>query len=206
VPKRELYNKKMHLTFIPLRSTKAGDFSRYRDLFNCDEYIKIDIQKSENIDIMGSAENIPFDDGIFDSVVCTEVFEHLKNPQKAALEIARILKNRGICLLTTPQTVELHEEPHDYFRYTKFGLKYIFEEAGFKIISINQIGGFFTVKAQSNIRYLINRLNLYSHKWARIFNPLFRVYSEIMFFFDRIDKSKANKKFAMNWCIIVQKL
>ena len=99
----------------------------------------------------------------------------------------------------------IHGEPNDYWRFTKFGLKHLFEEAGFKILCIDRVGGFFSVKAQNNIRYLIEKFNLYSHKWARIFNFPFKIYSKIMFFLDRIDKSKANKKFILDWCIIAQK-
>jgi len=183
----------------------AGEFSRYRNLFKCEEYIKMDIKKSENIDVIGNAENIPFKDETFDAIVCTQVLGDINNIYKAVQEFYRVLKPKGIVLLTESLMNEMHDEPHDYWRFTKFGLKHLFKKAGFKIIAIDQRGSFFSIKAQNNIRYLIDRFNLYSHRWAKILNPIFRIYSQLMFFLDKIDKSKANRKFAIGWCIIVQK-
>lgn len=183
----------------------AGSFSRYRDLFNYDEYIKVDIEKNSNIDIIGSAENIPLKDKTFNSIICTQVLGDIKNMQKAVQEFYRVLKPGGKVLLTESFMDEMHDEPQDYWRFTKFGLKYIFEKEGFKIIVFNQRGGFFTVQVQNIIRYLIERFNLYSHKWARIFNLPFRICSKTMFFLDKLDKSKANRKFALGWCIVAQK-
>lgn len=80
----------------------AGDFSRYISFFNHKEYIKMDIKKSENIDVVGRVEDLPFENDSFDSVVCTQVFEHVANPFKAASEIYRVLKKGGHCLITVP--------------------------------------------------------------------------------------------------------
>ncbi len=183
----------------------AGSFSRYADFFNFREYIKMDIESGDNIDVVGRAENIPFKDQNFDSVVCTQVFEHLTKPLKAASEIYRVLKKGGHCLFTVPQTNELHAEPHDYFRYTKFGLIEIFSKTGFKILECDQRGGFFTMQAQLIIRYFIDRFNLYQRRWSRIFNPPFKLFSKFMMFLDRIDKSKANRKHTIGWCLVVRK-
>ncbi|MFZ5559786.1 MAG: class I SAM-dependent methyltransferase [Patescibacteria group bacterium] len=183
----------------------AGSFSRYEGLFNCSEYIKMDVEKGNNVDIVGRAENIPFKNESFDSVVCTEVFEHLEDPYKAAGEIYRVLKRGGYCLITTPQTCELHEEPKDFFRYTNFGLKKIFTVQGFKVIKCEQRGGFFTTIAQQKMRYLVDRLNLYQKKWSRLLNPVFKLYSKLMNYLDKIDDSKANQKHTLGWCLILQK-
>lgn len=183
----------------------AGSFSRYQDLFKCSEYIKMDAEKSENIDIVGDAENLPFKSQSFESVVCTQVFEHLKNPQKAADEIARVLKKGGVCLLSVPQVNELHGEPDDYFRFTKFGLKEILSRAGLEVYKCNQIGGFFTLRAQLKIRYLINRFNIHQKKWSFVLRPLIRFYGKFMLFLDELDKSKANRKHTIGWCVLARK-
>ena len=81
----------------------------------------------------------------------------------------------------------------------------MFKKAGFKIIILSRRGGFFSIKAQINTRYLIDKFNLYSHKYGRVLSPFFRAYSEFMFFLDKIDQSQANKKFALGWCIIAKK-
>ncbi len=184
----------------------AGEFSRYQNLFRYIEYIKMDINDSSNIDVVGSADDIPFPNNTFDSVICTQVFEHLKNPNTAAKEIYRVLKNGGHLLITVPQTNELHEEPNDFFRYTNFGISEIFREIGFRLIAYEQRGGFFTTISQLQIRYLIDRLNLYQRAiLGRIFNIFIRLYASIMIWFDKIDKSQANKKHTLGWIFIFQK-
>ncbi len=183
----------------------AGSFSRYVGFFNYREYIKMDIQPGKNIDVVGQAENIPFEAETLDAIVCTQVIGDFKNPSQAIKEFYRVLKLGGTVLLTESFINEIHDEPRDFWRFTKFGLEHLFQEAGFKIVALDQRGGFFSVQAQSNIRYLINKFNLYSHSWTRIFNPFFRIYSKIMFFLDKLDKNQNNRKFALDWCIIAQK-
>lgn len=184
----------------------AGDFSRYRGLFTCEEYIKLDIKKSENIDVVGRVEDLPFKNDSFDSVVCTQVFEHVDNPFKAASEIYRVLKKGGHCLITVPQTNELHEEPYDYFRYTKFGLTKMFTKQGFEILKCEQRGGFFSLCSQFIIRYLIDRFRLYQKKiLGRFLNIFLKIFGRFMIFLDKLDKSRANRKHTIGWCLVLRK-
>ncbi len=183
----------------------AGSFSRYQRFFNVQEYIKMDIEPGENIDIVGRAENIPLPSATFDSIVCTQVIGDLKDPLLALKEFYRVLKPSGTVLLTESFINETHDEPRDFWRFTQFGLEHLFQTAGFKVVGIDQRGGFFAVNAQNNIRYLVNRFNLYSHKWGKAFSPIFKIYSRLMFFLDKLDKSETNRKFAIGWCVLAQK-
>lgn len=70
----------------------AGGFARYQSCFRYEKYIKMDISVMKGAGIVASAESIPFKDGSFDSIICTQVFEHLQTPDRAAREIYRILK------------------------------------------------------------------------------------------------------------------
>lgn len=182
----------------------AGSYSRYIDFFKCQEYIKMDAEEGENINVVGRAENIPFKADIFDSIICTQVLGDIKNPLKAIKEFYRVLKPDGAVLLTEGFFNEMHDEPNDFWRFTKFSLEHLFLEAGFKIISIEQRGGFFSTRAQNDIRYLINRFNLYSHCWSKLLSPVFKIYSQIMFFLDKLDKSEINKKFTLGWCVLAK--
>lgn len=184
----------------------AGDFSRYKKFFKTDEYLKMDINNADNLDIVGSADNIPLADNFCDSVVSTQVFEHLKNPFKAADEIFRILKPGGICLLTIPQWNELHEEPNDYYRYTKFGIMEIFETRGFETMVIDRRGGFFTMIFQIKVRYLLDRFHLHNRKFiGRIFSRLFKIGTILVIWLDHLDKSEANQKHTIGWLFILRK-
>ncbi len=184
----------------------AGSFDRYSTFFKYDEYIRMDIFEGPNIDVLGSADALPFPDASFDSLVSTQVFEHLADPFKAAQEAFRVLKRGGVILVTVPQINELHEEPHDYWRYTRFGLQELFEKQGFELVQIDKRGGFFTVITQTTIRYCIDRFNLYQHRlWGRIFNKLFSIIASAMMYCDSLDNHLANRKNALGWCAVFKK-
>jgi|SRR3989344_1589194 len=184
----------------------SGEIRRYKDFFKFDKYLTLDIRPNGGADIIGSVENIPLENGSIDSIISTQVLEHVKNPAKAVREFYRILKSGGYCLITAPQLNELHEEPHDYFRFTKYGLEEIFENSGFKIILMEKRGGFWTANAQMKIRYIIDLFNLNRHVvLAKIFNPFFLIGGCLSIWVDKLDKSKANEKHALGWLVIVQK-
>jgi len=90
--------------------------------------ITLDIAKSGNPAILGDAYFLPFTNGSFEIVLCTEVLEHLTEPQKAIDEIKRVLKKRGKLILTTRFLFPLHDIPSDYFRFTKYGLGYLLRD------------------------------------------------------------------------------
>lgn len=91
-----------------------------------------------------------------DSLISISVMEHLYNPQTFLSEAFRILKPGGNFVLQVPWQWHLHEEPHDYFRYTPHGLKFLFEQAGFENIEIEAQTGFFTTRALK-LNYFMDR-------------------------------------------------
>ncbi len=91
------------------------------------------LHKKLHIDVFGSVMQLPFADQRFDIVLCTEVLEHIPNPEKALLEFQRVLKHGGTLFLTVPFLYQLHETPYDFYRYTYYGLKYLIESNGFEI-------------------------------------------------------------------------
>jgi SAM-dependent methyltransferase len=184
----------------------AGEVNRYGKYFKYDEYIKMDPRHTDHADLVGSADNIPLENESVDSVVCTQVFEHLENPQKSAEEIFRILKKGGHVLLTVPQMNELHEEPYDFFRYTKFGLQSMFKKSGFEVVVIDQRGGYYSTVAQIKVRHMIDKYGLYKNKTLNIiFAPVCKIYGKLAIWLDHLDKSVANRKHAIGWCIVLQK-
>lgn len=91
--------------------------------------------------VIGSATSLPFGGKVFDGVICTEVLEHLSEPEACFAEIGRILKPGGIVYITTPMTWYLHYEPFDYFRFTPHGLKHLAKKNGFEVLTLEPIGG-----------------------------------------------------------------
>ncbi len=96
--------------------------------------LSVDIDPLRKPDVVADAHALPFKDGEFEMVLCTEVLEHVKNPKKVMDEILRVLTPRGLVVLTTRFVYPLHDTPHDYWRYTKYGLMHQFRN--FDLIEI----------------------------------------------------------------------
>jgi len=90
--------------------------------------LTVDIDPARNPEIVADAHALPFADGEFETVLCTEVLEHVKNPFQVVSELRRVLKPGGMLVLSTRFVYPLHDVPHDYFRYTKYGMQELFKE------------------------------------------------------------------------------
>ena len=84
---------------------------------------------------------LPFRDGSFDTVILSDVLEHIPDPGLLWFELYRILSPGGAVVMNTPFLYRLHEEPHDYYRYTEFALKRLASAAGFEILHFESTGG-----------------------------------------------------------------
>ncbi len=131
----------------------------YRTLFKVDEYVGVDYYNeghphdNEQIDVFYDGETLPLEDNYFDSVLSTEVFEHLFNLDDILKEINRVMKKDGHLLVTCPFVWNEHEVPYDYARYTRFALQIIMQKNGFEIIEYSKSGNFLTAVFQLWILY-----------------------------------------------------
>ena len=85
-----------------------------------------DIEPSPAVHVVADAEALPFGPGVFDMVLSTEMLEHVRNPERAVAEMGRVLRPGGRLVLTTRFLYPIHSEPNDYFRFTRYGLLYLF--------------------------------------------------------------------------------
>lgn len=122
---------------------------QYRELFAGQRYIGVDFTRGETtwdysqLDVVGVLEHLPFRAASFDAAICTQVLEHVPEPLGVLRELLRVLKPGGTLYLTAPQAFGEHQEPHDYYRYTSFGLRYLFDQAGFAAVSVSARGGYY---------------------------------------------------------------
>lgn len=84
---------------------------------------------------------LPFDSGSFDTVLSSDVIEHLPDPVLAFQEMGRMLRPGGKLLLNTPFLYMLHEVPHDYYRHTRYSLERLTRLGGMEVLELAEIGG-----------------------------------------------------------------
>lgn len=108
-------------------------------------WIGVDLRSSftgrPKADAFARADQVPIRSGVADCVLSTQVIEHVPRPWLVFAEAARILKPGGYLIATAPQSQWLHEEPHDYYRYTKYGLIELATQAGLTPVRVSPIGG-----------------------------------------------------------------
>lgn len=110
---------------------------------NLEKYIGCDVvQSSSNcVDVLCEAVKIPLEANQFDTAISTQVIEHVSEPQAMVNEAYRLLKPGGHFIVSSNMYWPLHEEPYDFFRFTKHGFRHLLEKAGFEVLSIAPNGG-----------------------------------------------------------------
>jgi len=125
----------------------------YRKVFSkVSSYVGIDLPATisanhmeKRADVYGEIGRLPFCDACFDAVLSTQVLEHVPVPATVVLEAARVLRPGGTILLTIPFVAAEHEEPHDYFRFTRYGMQSLLEQNGFEAVAVKKQFGFWSM-------------------------------------------------------------
>lgn len=133
----------------------------YAHLYRANEYVGLELdtpqnRASKNADYFYDGNRFPFSNATFDSMVANEVFEHVFNPDEFLGEAGRVLKPGGMLLMTLPFVWDEHEQPHDFARYSSFGIKGLLERHGFEIAEQR--------KSTDDIRVIFQLLNAYIFK------------------------------------------
>lgn len=124
----------------PYKPLYAGRFT---------QYIGVDVPFSDHskafIDVFGRGEHLPFRSSAFDTVLLTEVLEHVPEPQLALKEVARMLAPGGTAIVSVPFMYRIHEAPYDFFRYTPYSMRHMAQAAGLQVNQVITRGGYLTV-------------------------------------------------------------
>jgi SAM-dependent methyltransferase len=99
-------------------------------------------------DVVWDGRTMPLNDGQYETVLATEVLEHVLEPQTFLREVHRVMKSDGKLFFTTPFVWPYHEAPHDRQRWTSFGLTYQLTQAGFTSIELKSVGNWHSTLAQ----------------------------------------------------------
>lgn len=140
----------------------AGE-GNYKHYFARQRYCGLDLAVGDaawnysRLDVVGDLSNLPFRNGTFDACLNVVTLEHVREPGRVAAELARTLSPGGRLLLIAPHEWEEHQQPHDYYRYTRYGLEYLLKQAGLSDVSIAPAGGFFRLLS----RRMLNGLQFF---------------------------------------------
>ncbi|SHO65391.1 methyltransferase domain-containing protein [Algoriphagus zhangzhouensis] len=147
-------------------------------------------------DLLWDGITFPIQDESYNSALATEVLEHCPDPQVTLKEIFRILKPGSPIVLTVPFIWPTHESPHDYYRYTPFGLRYQLEEAGFEDVRISCLGGWDASLAQV-LGLWIKRRKMSMSNQKRLF-VLIKPFIQFLLRKDRILESNKEQNLFTN--------
>ena len=129
---------------LDLGCGKAPLYASYRDFVTdviCVDWVNT-LHKNEYVDNeFDLTTGLPFGDSEFDTILLTDVLEHIPLPEQLWREMARILSWNGKIIVTVPFCYRLHETPNDYYRYTEFALRRFVETSGLRLIQLEPIGG-----------------------------------------------------------------
>ena len=163
------------------------------------------LQYNEFVTILGDIQNISKTiNRTYDSAICLEVLEHSPNPSKTIREIHNVLKSNGYLALSVPLFNQVHEEPLDFFRFTKYGIIELLGSNGFDVISVKKKAGLFSFLGhQISIFFnslfwpipVINHLILYC---------LFFLVVLPSYWLDKVFDKKG--KFAQGYVVIAQRI
>lgn len=107
------------------------------------EVLRLDREeRGAGVDLIGDVQAMPqVASESMDGVICTQVLEHVPRPWDAVAEMARVLRPGGWLVLSVPHLSVIHEAPLDFYRYTRYGLRFLLEREGFQEPRIDAAGG-----------------------------------------------------------------
>lgn len=157
------------------------------------------LHNNPHLDIVADLNQpFPIPDDSFDSILCSDVLEHIANPFAFMNETARVLKPGGDLILMVPFFYWLHETPHDYYRYTEFALRKMCTDNHLEIIELQPYGGYTDV--------LFDLINKGLGKNKLLAKICFAITSRMVKWklFQRIS-AKTAARFPLGYCLVARK-
>jgi len=127
-------------------------------------WICINIDASVLPDVVADAAHGPFTDGCANAVICTEVLEHVPEPEAVIVEAYRLLRSGGVFVLSMPFIGHVHADPFDFQRYTDAKLRLLLSHANFNDVEIDPMGHYYAVLCEM-IKGAVARLRPTALRW-----------------------------------------
>ena len=163
----------------------AVDFSKQR-------YTGVDLAVGDaawdygKLDAIADLTALPFRDGSFEACINIVTLEHVREPACALAEIGRTLAPGGRLLLIVPHEWEVHQAPNDFYRYTRHGVAYLLDKAGFREYKIEPVGGYFRLCS----RRLLNGLQFFRGVWFILAAIFLAPPALVLPWFDSLDRER----------------
>ena len=144
----------------------AGE-CRHAAYFTHQRYTAVDLAVGDaawnytRLDAVADLAALPFAPHSFDAALNIVTLEHVQEPLRVLQEIYRVLRPGGRLLLVVPHEWEEHQQPHDYFRYTRYGVMHLLRTSGYSRFSVEPVGGYFRLLA----RRLLNGMQFFPGIW-----------------------------------------
>lgn len=167
----------------------------YKELFSpyVTDHIGVEHEQTlhglSEADLVGTAYDIPASEKSFNTALLSAVLEHLEEPDICLREIYRVLAPSGVLILTVPFIWHIHEAPRDYYRYSKYGLDYLLKKAGFEVLEINALSGFWVTFGQLFV-YNIQRFNRGPLRVLRLIDLFSMIVQLFALGLEKIDKTE----------------
>lgn len=181
----------------------AGE-GQYAHYFPKQRYTGVDLGVGDTdwnyagLDAVADLCALPFADDTFDAALNIVTLEHLREPGRALCEMARVLKPGGALLLIAPHEWEVHQAPHDYFRYTCHGLRYLLEQAGLEVRTLAPAGGYFRLVS----RRLLGGLQFFPGPLKLVAAMFLAPPALVLPLLDGLDREK---NFTLGYCCMTSK-
>jgi len=174
----------------------AGE-ARHRSRFPRGGYVALDAGTGDpawdysHIDVQGDLECLPVRSRSVTRILCMVVLEHTRDPRRVLGEFARVLKPGGTLHMVVPFLWEEHQAPHDYHRFTRYGVRLLMRDLPFRIDVLHPMGGFFRVCA----RRCVNLLGFFQQGWRwLLFVPMAPIFGLllplVLYYLDPLDRKQ----------------
>ena len=179
----------------------GGRIQPYRPLLSdrTAAYVALDVRLTPLVSVLGRGEQLPFRDGSFDLVICTQVLQYTYEPQRVMAEVYRVLRAGGYLLLSVP-SASIQDADEECWRFLPAALRQML--APFSKIEIVPEGGSVT----GFVRTINSCLNVFVRYpsaravYQRTLCPALNLSGALL---EKI--AGTNDQFAVNYSICAQK-